>query len=91
MAVMQAFSSLPATIAIQNHFGGGDANSLMASAFKTNAQLIAVNNNNNNNNDVIDEEVSVAKAIYCAFDDPLNPGNVPSRLRLLPVESGANR
>jgi len=45
---MQAFSSLPATIAIQNHFGGGgDANSLMASAFKTNAQLIAVNNNNN--------------------------------------------
>jgi len=55
---MQAFSSLPATIAIQNHFGGGDANSLMASAFKTNAQLIAVNNNNNNNNnnDVIDEE-----------------------------------
>lgn len=44
---MQAFSSLPATIAIQNHFGGGDANSLMASAFKTNAQLIAINNNNN--------------------------------------------
>ena len=63
MAVMQAFSSLPATIAIQNHFGGGDANSLMASAFKTNAQLIAVNNNNNNNNnDVVDEEVSDAKS-----------------------------
>ena len=56
MAVMQAFSSLPATIAIQNHFGGGgDANSLMASAFKTNAQLIAVNNNNNND---VEEEVS---------------------------------
>ena len=55
MAVMQAFSSLPATIAIQNHFGGGgDANSLMASAFKTNAQLIAVNNNNND----VEEEVS---------------------------------
>ena len=54
MAVMQAFSSLPATIAIQNHFGGGgDANSLMASAFKTNAQLIAVNNNNND----VEEEV----------------------------------
>ena len=51
---MQAFSSLPATIAIQNHFGGGDANSLMASAFKTNAQLIAINNNNND----AEEEVS---------------------------------
>ena len=57
---MHSFSSLPATLAIPGHFGGGgDANSLMASAFKTNAQIIAVNNNNNTE---IEDEVRINKA-----------------------------
>lgn len=52
MAVLQAYSTIPAAIAIQNHMnGGGDGNSMMASSLKTNQQILSMNNNNEGSGD----------------------------------------